>query len=197
MKIGYSRVSTSSQSLESQIAALEAEGCEEFFSEKLSGKSADTRKELQEAIKLCRRGDVLVATKVDRLARSMSDLWDIVCKLEKRNAALKILDQPLIDTTKPEGKVVVTLFSYVAETERQLILERTTLGRERAKAKGVKFGRKATLTVKQLDLLKAEASEWQGSKADLGRKYGLSRSSIYRLLTQADGGHQDSAAPAN
>jgi DNA invertase Pin-like site-specific DNA recombinase len=182
MKIGYARVSTTGQSLESQIAALHAEGCEEIFQEKLSGKSADTRHQLQAALLMCRKGDVLIATKVDRLARSMTDLWTIVSKLEEKKAALKILDQPLIDTTRPEGKVVVTLFSYVAETERQLILERTAQGRERAKAKGVQFGRKATLTEKQLEAMKVEASSWQGSMTDLGKKYGVSRSSVYRLL---------------
>lgn len=182
MKIGYARVSTTGQSLESQLLALQSEGCEEIFQEKLSGKSVDTRKQLHAALLMCRKGDVLIATKVDRLARSMTDLWTIVSKLEEKKAALKILDQPLIDTTRPEGKVVVTLFSYVAETERQLILERTAQGRERAKAKGVQFGRKATLTAKQLDALKIEAEGWQESMSALGKKHGLSRSSVYRLL---------------
>jgi DNA invertase Pin-like site-specific DNA recombinase len=183
MKIGYARVSTTGQSLEAQLAALQAEGCEEIFQEKLSGKSADTRKQLKAALVMCRKGDILISTKVDRLARSMTDLWDIVSTLEGKKAALKILDQPLIDTTRPEGKVVVTLFSYVAETERQLILERTAQGRERAKAKGVRFGRKATLTPKQLQSLQKDAQGWEGSMAELGKKYQLSRSSVYRLLS--------------
>lgn len=185
MKIGYARVSTKSQSLETQLAALTAEGCEEIFQEKLSGKSADTRQQLQAAIQMCRKGDVLICTKLDRLARSMIDLWDIVSKLEEKQTSLKVLDQPLIDTTKPEGKVVISLLGYVAETERQLITERTTQGRVLAKEKGVKFGRKAFLNAKELGALRAEAANWNGSMTDLGKKYGLSRSSVYRLLSPA------------
>lgn len=182
MKIGYARVSTSGQNLESQLAALQSEGCEEIFQEKLSGASADSRAQLQAALQMCRKNDVLVTTKLDRLARSMIDLWDIIRKLELKKCALKVLDQPLIDTTRPEGKVVISLLGYVAETERQLILERTTNGRVLAKAKGVQFGRKATLTESQLQALKLEAVDWGGSMAELGNKYGLSRSSVYRLL---------------
>lgn len=186
MKVGYARVSTTGQSLEGQIASLQAEGCEKLFEEKLSGKSADTRPQLQAAIQWCRKGDVLVCTKLDRLARSMIDLWDIVTKLEGKETALRVLDQPLIDTSKPEGKVVLSLLGYVAETERQLINERTAQGRERAKAKGVQFGRKAALSDKQLAELRAEAIGWTGAMADLGKKYGVSRASVYRLIATAN-----------
>lgn len=186
MKVGYARVSTTGQSLEGQISALQAEGCEMIFEEKLSGKSADTRPQLQAAIQWCRKGDVLVCTKLDRLARSMIDLWDIVTKLEGKETALRVLDQPLIDTTKPEGKVVLSLLGYVAETERQLINERTAQGRARAKAKGVQFGRKTLLTDKQLAELRTEAAEWSGSMGDLGKKYGVSRATVYRLIAPAD-----------
>ncbi len=182
MKIGYARVSTSGQSLESQVAALESAGCEEIFREKLSGKSAEARVQLQAALAMCRKNDVLVTTKLDRLARSMVDLWNIINRLEQKKCALTVLDQPLIDTTKPEGKVVVSLLAYVAETERNLILERTASGRTRAKERGVKFGRKASLSSVQLDALKQEAAQWKGSVSELGRKHGLSRSSVYRLL---------------
>jgi len=187
MNIGYARVSTSGQSLESQIAALVAAGCEDtdIFKEKQSGKSSDTRQELQAAIQMCRKGDVLICTKLDRLARSMIDLWDIVGKLEAKQTSLKVLDQPLIDTTKPEGKVVISLLGYVAETERQLINERTSQGRVLAQEKGVKFGRKALLSDKELQALKTDAASWNESMADLGKKYGLSRSSVYRLLGEA------------
>jgi DNA invertase Pin-like site-specific DNA recombinase len=182
LKIGYARVSTSGQSLESQVAALESAGCEEIFREKLSGKSAEARVQLQAALAMCRKNDVLVTTKLDRLARSMVDLWNIINRLEQKKCALTVLDQPLIDTTKPEGKVVVSLLAYVAETERNLILERTASGRTRAKERGVKFGRKASLSSVQLDALKQEAAQWKGSVSELGRKHGLSRSSVYRLL---------------
>lgn len=185
MKIGYARVSTTGQSLESQIASLQAEGCEEIFQEKLSGKSADTRPQLQAAIQMCRKGDVLICTKLDRLARSMIDLWDILGKLDAKQTALKVLDQPLIDTTKPEGKVVISLLGYVAETERQLINERTAQGRERAKQKGVQFGRKTSLNEKEMEAFRLEAATWSGSMAELGKKYGVSRASAYRFLAAA------------
>lgn len=181
MKIGYARVSTTGQSLEAQVAALRAEGCEEVFEEKISGKTTEGRKQLTAALQMCRKNDVFVATKLDRLARSMTDLWSIVGTLDEKKCALKILDQPLIDTTRPEGKVVISLLGYVAETERQLILERTTNGRDRAKKAGVRFGRKACLSTAQLDALKRDAVGWSGSVSELGRKYGLSRSSVYRL----------------
>lgn len=193
MKIGYARVSSLGQSLEAQIAALEAEGCEEIFQEKQSGKSIETRKEFQAALAMCRKDDIFIATKIDRIARSMVDLWSTIEKLDKKKASLKILDQPLIDTTKTEGKVVVTLFGYVAETERQLILERTAQGRARAKDKGVKFGRKKILNDKQLLLLQEEAREWRGSMTELGLKFGLSRSSVYRLLAAVDVNAQEVA----
>lgn len=191
MKIGYARVSGSGQSLEAQVAALEAEGCEEIFQEKQSGKSIENRTEFKAALSMCRKGDILIATKIDRIARSMVDLWGTITTLKEKQAALKILDQSLIDTTKAEGMVVVTLFGYVAETERQLILERTAQGRARAKDKGVKFGRKKILNDKELLLLQRESGEWKGSMTELGLKFGLSRSSVYRLLATLDAGARE------
>lgn len=185
MKIGYSRVSTSGQSLDAQIAALKAEGCEEIFEEKMSGKTAEGRKQLMAALQMCRKNDVLIVTKIDRLARSMTDLWSIVGKLEEKKCALKVLDQPLINTSVPEGKVVISLMGYLAEMERLLIRERTSNGRVRAKEKGVQFGRRASLNPSQLQSLRSEVSGWEGSMSELGRKYGISRSSVYRLRLAA------------
>ena len=104
MKIGYARVSTTGQDYETQINKLRVEGCEEIFSEKQSGKSAENREQLQAALKYARKGDVLVITKLDRLARSMSDLWQIVRELEAKGVGFKVLDQTGMDTTTPTGK---------------------------------------------------------------------------------------------
>lgn len=182
IRIGYARVSTNGQSLELQREALTKSGCEELFEEKLSGKQAGNRPQLQAAMKFIRKGDILVVTKLDRLARSMTDLWALITKLEEKSAHLEVLQQPEINTTKREGKLIVSLLGYVAETERQLILERTAEGRARAKAAGKHMGRRPSLSDKQLSGLKKDAAKWEGSMAELGKKYGISRASVYRLL---------------
>lgn len=188
MKIGYARVSTSGQSLEVQLEALAKAGCEteNIFQEKLSGKVADSRKQLQACLKFIRKGDTLVVTKLDRLARSVYDLHTIAQSLKEKGADLVALDQPEIDTTSKYGKLVFSILGAVAELERDLILERTNEGRLRAKAKGVIFGRKNKLTPSETKKLKQEASTWEGSKADLAEKYGISRSSLYRLCPQGE-----------
>jgi DNA invertase Pin-like site-specific DNA recombinase len=184
MKIGYARVSTTGQSLDTQLEALKLDGCDEIFQEKESGKAAETREQLQAALKFVRKGDMLVVTKLDRLARSVSDLWRLVNQLETKGAALKVIDQPLIDTSKAEGKVIITLFSYVAETERNLILERTAEGRLKAKAKGVKFGAKPKLSDAQLLAAINEFKQSTQSSTKVAEKHGISRSSLYRLMKQ-------------
>lgn len=182
MKVGYARVSTTGQSLEVQLDALQSAGCEKVFKEKQSGKTADDREELNSALEYVREGDVLVCTKLDRLARSMSDLWAIITKLESKGVGLKVLDQPLIDTTTREGKLVVTMFGYVAETERSLILERTNEGRAKAKAKGVRFGRKQKLDESKLRLVIDDFRQGRLSAQDLAEKHGISRSTLYRHM---------------
>lgn len=183
MKIGYARVSTTGQSLDIQLEALRLEGCEDIYQEKESGKTVDNRDQLVAALKFARKGDILIVTKLDRLARSLSDLWSIVNELGLKGVDLKVIEQPLIDTSKPEGKLILTMFGYVAETERNLILERTANGRAKAMSKGVKFGAKAKLSDSQLDTLKTEFAAWQGSKSELATKYGISRASLYRLVS--------------
>jgi len=182
MKVGYARVSTVGQSLESQIESLTKEGCERIFEEKASGKSSDNRVQLQAALDFVRSGDVLVITKLDRLARSMIDLNLIAKKLKDKGVGLKALDQPEIDTTSAIGELLFNILGAVASFERALINERTTEGRAKAKVKGVKFGAKAKLSDKQLEALKSEFDTWEGSKAELAEKYKISRASLYRLV---------------
>lgn len=182
MKIGYARVSTTGQSLESQLETLKNAGCDKVYQEKLSGKSADNRERLQTVLEFIQEGDILICTKLDRLARSISDLWSIVNLLESKKAHITILDQPLIDTSKPEGKLVMTMFGYVAETERALILERTANGRAKAKAKGVQFGRKPKLDDNKLQSAIDDYKQGSLSASDVAKKYGISRASLYRLM---------------
>jgi DNA invertase Pin-like site-specific DNA recombinase len=183
MKIGYARVSTTGQDYETQVAKLQHEGCEKIFSEKQSGKSTDDRLELQRAIEFARDGDVLVVTKLDRLARSMGDLWDIVRKLQAKGVAFKVLDQSGLDTSTPTGKLLFTVLGGIAEFERDLINARTAEGREAAKAKGVKFGRKEKLTAEQVAALKADFAAGFLSKEAIAKKYGIARNSVYRLAS--------------
>ncbi len=183
MKIGYARVSTTGQDYETQLAKLQVEGCEKIFSEKQSGKSADNRLELQRAIEFVREGDVLVVTKLDRLARSMGDLWIIVRELEAKGVAFKVLDQAGMDTSNATGKLLFNILGSIAEFERDLINARTAEGRTAAMAKGVKFGRKEKLTAEQIESLKADFKAGVLSKEAIAKKYGVARNSVYRLAS--------------
>ena len=183
MKIGYARVSTTGQDYETQLAKMNVEGCEKVFSEKQSGKSADNRLELQKAVEFAREGDVLVITKLDRLARSMGDLWAIVRELEAKGVAFKVLDQSGMDTSSATGKLLFNILGSIAEFERDLINARTAEGREAAKAKGVKFGRKEKLTAEQVAALKADFAAGFLSKEAIAKKYGIARNSVYRLAS--------------
>lgn len=181
MKIGYARVSTLGQDHATQLAKLQAEGCEKIFSEKQSGKSAENREQLQAALDFCREGDTLIITKLDRLARSMGDLWQIVRELEKKGVNFKVLDQAGMDTTTPTGKLMFNILGSIAEFERDLINARTSEGRAAAKAKGVKFGRKAKLTDEQVEDIKADVKAGILSMQAIADKYGIARNSVYRL----------------
>lgn len=182
MKIGYARVSSSGQSLDVQLEALHNDGCEKVYEEKASGKSADNREQLQQALEFVRTGDVLVITKLDRLARSMIDLSMIAKKLKDKGVGLKALDQPEIDTTSAIGELLFNVLGAVAAFERALILERTEEGRLKAKAKGVKFGAKPKLTDAQLKLAITEFKEGTMTATAVAQKHGISRATLYRLM---------------
>lgn len=182
MKVGYARVSTVGQSLETQLEELEKEGCEKIFQEKASGKGADNRQQLQLALEFVRSGDILVITKLDRLARSMGDLSMISKKLKEKGVGLKAINQPEIDTTSAIGELLFNVLGAVASFERALINERTAEGRAKAKAKGVQFGRKQKLSREKLQLAIVDYKERQISASDVAKKYGISRASLYRLM---------------
>lgn len=181
MKIGYARVSTLGQSLDTQIEKLEAFGCEKIFQEKKSGASTGKRLAVKEAMEFCREGDVLVITKLDRLARSMFDLQGIVQELERKQVDLVVLDQK-IDTTTPTGRLTFHLLGAVAEFERDLINERRNEGMERAKEKGVRFGRKPKLTEAQVEDLRAAHTAGESIKS-LIHRFEISKATVYRLCS--------------
>jgi DNA invertase Pin-like site-specific DNA recombinase len=186
MKVGYARVSTTGQSLEIQLEKLQEAGCDKeyIYAEKMSGKTTDNRTALEEALRNIRRGETLVVTKLDRLARSVLDLGKIVERLQAKGADLLVLDSPDINTTTPYGKLVFNILGAVGELERSLIVERTSEGRQKARNEGVKFGRKEALSEAQVRQLREEAQTFTGSKTELGKKYGISRATVYRLLPE-------------
>jgi DNA invertase Pin-like site-specific DNA recombinase len=143
--IGYARVSTDGQSLQSQTEALHSAGCTRIFAEKTSGAYAD-RPQLARALATLALGDTLVVCKLDRLARSTRDLLNTLDAIGKAGASFKSLNDPWADTTTPHGRLMLTVLGGLAEFERHLILSRTAEGRTRAQANGVRFGRRPTLT---------------------------------------------------
>ena len=137
---GYARVSTRDQDLAAQRAELMAAGCAKVFQEKVSGGKTD-RAELAKVLRRLEAGDVLVVTRLDRLARSTRDLLNIIAALTERGAGFRSLKDTWADTTSPHGRLMLTVLGGLAEFERELIRARTGEGRRRAKDRGVKFGR--------------------------------------------------------
>src|SRR5262245_17058279 len=176
---GYARVSTDGQSLASQDAELHAAGCAKVYAEKISGARSD-RPELAKVLKRLESGDVLIVTRLDRLARSTRDLLNALDDIAKRGAGFKSLHDAWADTTSAHGRLMVTILAGLAEFERELILARTSDGRARAKARGVRFGRPAALTAHQ----RREALQRLGNgeaQADVARTFNVSQATISRL----------------
>jgi DNA invertase Pin-like site-specific DNA recombinase len=176
---GYARVSTAGQTLASQDAQLHAAGCAKVYAEKVSGAKTD-RPELAKLIRRLEAGDVLMVTRLDRLARSTRDLLNILDAIGKAGAGFKSLSDAWADTTTPHGRLMLTILGGLAEFERELILARTGDGRARAKAKGVRFGRPRKLTPHQRQeaLQRLAAGETQ---ADVARTYNVDATTIGRL----------------
>ena len=177
--IGYARVSTDGQTLDAQQTALKAAGAEQVFSEKVSGAKTN-RAALARALGTLGQGDVLLVTRLDRLARSTRDLLNVLATIAERGAGFRSLADTWADTTSPHGRLMITILGGLAEFERSLILARTGEGRTRAMARGVRFGRKPKLSAFQIAeaIRRREAGE---AMADIGRSYGVSHSTISRL----------------
>lgn len=179
--IGYARVSTTGQKLDVQLSKLKEFGCndEYIYMDKISGTTAD-RPKLKECLKFARKNDVLIVTKLDRLARSTLHLHQIIEKLNKKSVGLKVLDQS-IDTTTKEGRLLFTMLAAIAEFETELRNERQMEGVAKAKENGVKFGAKPKLSKRQVNELKEKRNNGMLIKK-LMTDYSLSKASIYRLL---------------
>jgi DNA invertase Pin-like site-specific DNA recombinase len=176
---GYARVSTRDQNLAGQVAELQAAGCGNIFKEKASGAKTD-RPELAKAIRRLETGDVLVVTRLDRLARSTRDLLNVLAAVGERGVGFKSLKDTWADTTTPHGRLMLTVLGGLAEFERELIRARTGEGRKRAKDRGVKFGRPTALTSHQRKEALQRLAEG-AVQADLARTYGVSQATISRL----------------
>jgi len=174
---GYARVSTSGQDLAIQESALRAAGCQTIRSEKKSGTQRGSRTELQILLDFLREGDTLVVTRIDRLARSMKDLQDIVYELKGRGVALKATEQP-IDTSTAAGKAFLDMLGVFAEFETNLRKERQTEGIEAAKARGVYKGGKPRIDPEAIRKLAAEGVK----PAHIARQLGISRGTVYRSI---------------
>jgi DNA invertase Pin-like site-specific DNA recombinase len=181
MRIGYARVSTTKQDYAIQVDALKAAGCETIFTEKVSGKSTDGRREFKRMMKALSPGDTVVVTKLDRLARSGRDLLNILHDLEQGACGFVSLGETWCDTTSDVGKLILTIMGGIAEFERKLIVSRTEAGIVRARENGKKFGRPARLDVGQKRKI-AERYAAGETMAELAVEYDCGEATIFRAL---------------
>ena len=176
---GYARVSTVDQDLSLQEEALKKAGCTVIRSEKVSGTSRTGRSELDTLMEFVREGDELVITRIDRLARSIKDLQDIVHELKANGVTLKATEQP-IDTSTAAGKAFLDMLGVFAEFETNLRKERQMEGIEKAKDRGVYKGRKPSIDREEVMRLKAEG---KGATA-IAKELGIGRASVYRVMNE-------------
>ena len=179
--VGYARVSTQDQNLTLQRNELVAAGCTHVYAEKISAGRPLFRPELERMLNSLRHNDVVVVSRLDRLARHTSDLLKIADRIGAAGAALRSLAEPWADTTTPAGKMVMTVFAGIAEFERSVIVERTGRGRVAARKRGVEFGPKRRITSHQVETARGLLDK--GYTADqAGEAVGISRTSVYRLV---------------
>jgi DNA invertase Pin-like site-specific DNA recombinase len=179
--IGYARVSTADQDLSIQEAALKAAGATVIRAEKRSGTTTAGREELRTVLDFLRPGDVLMVTRIDRLARSIGDLQDIVRAVKAKGASLKATEQP-IDTATAAGKCFLDMLGVFAEFETNLRRERQLEGIAKAKSEGVYRGRTASIDVARVRELKAQGM----GATKIAKALKIHRASVYRLLEEAD-----------
>ena len=183
MLIGYARVSTEEQNLDSQRDALKSAGCEKIFTDQISGTKAQ-RPGLEEALSHLRKGDTLVVWRLDRLGRSLRHLIDTVTDLQMRGIGFHSITES-IDTTTSGGKLVFHIFGALAEFEREIIRERTKAGLTAARSRGRTGGRRKVLTAKQVQQLKQLAADPNNSVTEICKTFGISRMTFYRYIQTA------------
>ncbi|MDR3463682.1 MAG: recombinase family protein [Beijerinckiaceae bacterium] len=179
MRYGYARVSSSSQDLAIQEAVLRTAGCDVIRSEKRSGTSTKDRSELETLLSFVRKGDVVVVTRIDRLARSIADLAAIVRELEQKGVALQATEQP-IDTSTAAGRCFLQMLGVFAEFEGAIRKERQLEGIAKAKSEGVYKGRKRSIDPSEIKRLAAEGK----GASEIARIVKIGRASVYRHLQE-------------
>ena len=179
--VGYARVSSTGQDLAVQLEKLESAGCDKIFKEKRSGINAG-RPELKRCLEYLREGDTLFVAKIDRLARSTSDLYRIISTLADKGAAFKVIDDPTIDTTSRTGRLVMGILALISEFENDIRRERQMDGIKKARERGTRFGRKpllVTATIQNVRKLRKAGK----TVPEIMRLTELSKASIYRALS--------------
>lgn len=178
MQVGYARVSSTGQSLDLQLEALGGAGCEKVFAEKVSGRSTKDRDELAMALEFVRDGDVLVVTRLDRLARSVSDLHFIIEKLAAKGVAFRCISQGGVDTDTSTGRLMLAVLGAVAQFENDIRRERQLEGIAKAKADGKYRGRTPTIDPAQI----IEMRNAGVGASQIARELKIGRASVYRVL---------------
>ncbi|MER2536652.1 MAG: recombinase family protein [Rhizobiaceae bacterium] len=191
MLIGYARTSTLDQEagLEAQVAELERLGCERIYREQVS--ALGRRAALEGALEFSREGDVFVVTKLDRLARSVRDMWTIIETLQAKNVGIRILNLG-IDTSTPTGKLMLNILGGVAEFEREMMLERQREGIAKAKADGKYKGRKPTARLRAEEVRALRAAGM--SMAKIAAQLGLGKASVVRIVAAGNTASEETPA---
>jgi DNA invertase Pin-like site-specific DNA recombinase len=179
MIYGYARVSTDGQSVDAQVRQLTKAGCKKVFRETASGAKTD-RAQLRKVLAVLDAGDVLMVTRLDRLARSTRDLLNTIAAIADRKAGFRSLGDTWADTTTAHGRLMLTVLGGLAEFERELIRARTSEGRARAVARGVKLGRKPKLTSHQIKEVLRRKENGEAVR-EIARSYNVHNSTISRL----------------
>ncbi|MCD9124009.1 recombinase family protein [Cupriavidus sp. UGS-1] len=185
LRIGYARVSTADQNLDLQRDALTRAGCVQIYEEKLSGKSAAARPELVNVLRALREGDTLVVWRLDRLARSVSDLIRIVEELAKRGIGFESLNER-IDTSSAQGRMFLSIMGAMAQFQREIIAENTAAGLKAARARGRMGGRPAKLDDRALREITALLRDPGITVASVAERYGVSRATLYNSIARAE-----------
>lgn len=180
---GYARVSTRGQDLSYQLDRLTAAGCGRIFHEKRSGKSRDGRPQLARLLKSLRAGDMVLATVTDRIARDPLDMLNIVDTVKKAGAGLRLIDEPFIDTTSEFSDLILFIVGWAARWQRLRILENTAHGREDARRRGVKFGRKPKLGPREKEQIAVRRAQGEPC-ARIAKAFGVSESTVLRVSAQ-------------
>ncbi|MDO3129658.1 recombinase family protein [Mycobacteroides abscessus subsp. bolletii] len=180
MLIGYARVSTAEQSVGLQLDALQAAGAERVFTDEGISGSVSSRPELDKCMEVLREGDTLVVWRLDRLARSLKNLLELVESLSSKGIHLRSLTES-IDTSSASGRLVLSVFGALAEFERSLIIERTQAGLTAARARGAKIGRPTAMSDSQIQQARTLVSAGH-RVGDVARSLGVGRSTLYRVL---------------